>query len=156
MLLDEEIRKFLTGTVSIGIASRNAELVPSVARAKGCTVTVGASQKVRVLISAAHAGQLLDDVRSSGMISATFSVPNTHRTMQLKGSDARMTELQPGDRDLMDAYVVAFAEAIGPLGFSREMVQAYFASPPDEVAIEFTPSDAFQQTPGPSAGARLP
>jgi len=155
VILSDEIASFLTGGVSITVASRSAQLVPSVARAKGCVVVRGAAPKLRVLMSAAQAGACLDDVRATGMISVTFSIPNTHRTVQLKGIDATIAAFTAADREAVSAYVEAFAEAIRPLGFLEEFTHAFFASPVDEVAIEFTPTEAFQQTPGPKAGARL-
>jgi hypothetical protein len=155
VILSDEIASFLTGGVSITIASRSAELIPSVARAKGCVVVQGAAPKLRILLSAAQAGSCLDDIRATGLISATFSIPNTHRTVQLKGTDAAIVAFTASDREVVTAYVRAFAQAIRPLGFSEEFTHAFFASPPDEVGIEFTPAEAFQQTPGPKAGTRL-
>ena len=155
MILTDEICEFLTGGVSILLASRSAALMPSIARASGCRVVRGEQAALRIIISASHAGQLLEDVRSTGMVSATFSVPNTHRTLQFKGSDARVDPVQAADRAAVGSYLQAFAAAIDPLGFSDGFTRAFFASPPDEVAIEFTPAEAFQQTPGPAAGARI-
>lgn len=155
MFLNDDTREFLMSGVSIMLASRNAQLIPSIARAKGCKVLDGDAPKLRVFVSAAQAGELLEDVRTSRMISATFSVPSTHRTLQFKGSDASVQPLQTDERAIIDRYVELFIASIGVLGFSPEFTHAFFASAPDEVAIEFTPSDGFQQTPGPSAGARL-
>jgi hypothetical protein len=155
MQLNDELCEFLMGGVSIMLASRNAQLIPSIARAKGCRVVHDGAAKLRLFVSTAQAGELIDDVRASGMISATFSVPTTHRTMQLKGSDARITPLRPDERAAMETYVERFAAEIRPLGFSEEFTRAFFASSGDEIAIEVTPSEGFQQTPGPSAGARL-
>ncbi len=155
MILTDEICEFLTGGVSILLASRSAALVPSIARATGCRVVRGERAALRIIISASHAGQLLEDVRSSGMVSATFSVPDTHRTLQFKGSDARIDPIQASDRAAVEAYLRVFAAAIEPRGFPARFVRAFFASPADEVAIEFTPAEAFQQTPGPAAGARI-
>lgn len=154
MQLNDELCEFLTGGVSILLASRNDQLIPSIVRAKGCSVRRDAV-KIRIFVSASQAGELLEDVRSSGMISATFSVPSTHRTLQFKGNDARITPIRDDERATLDAYVSAFARQISGLGFTEEFSQALFASPADEVVIEFTPSEGFQQTPGPSAGARL-
>lgn len=154
-MLNDEIFEFLASGVSIVVASRNAAFVPSIARAKGCRIVTGAKPRVRILISAAHAGELLDDVRGTGTISATFTLPRTHRALQLKGRDARVTGIDAQDREAMEEYVRVFAAVVDPLGFSAEFVRAYYESPRDEVAIEFEPSDAFQQTPGPAAGARL-
>lgn len=155
MQLNDELCEFLMGGVSIMLASRNAQLIPSIMRAKGCCVVRGDAPKLRIFVSASQAAELIEDVRSSLMISATFSVPTTHRTLQLKGNDARITVLRDEERATIEAYVARFATQIGPLGFTDEFVRAFFASPADEIAIEFTPSEGFQQTPGPSAGARL-
>jgi hypothetical protein len=155
VILTDEICEFLTGGVSILLASRSATLAPSMARATGCRVVDGGRSALRIIISTAHAGQLLEDVRGSGMISATFSVPNTHRTMQFKGNDARILPVEAADRVVVEAYLKAFAAAINPRGFSEEFTRAFHAAPSDEVAIEFSPTEAFQQTPGPAAGARI-
>jgi hypothetical protein len=140
VILSDDICEFLTGGVSIVLASRSAALVPSIARATCCRI-------VR--------GELLDDVRSRGMVSATFTRPNTHRAMQFKGSDARIEAIRAEDRSAVAAYLQAFAAVVEPLGFPNEFTRAFHASPADEVAIEFTPAEAFQQTPGPAAGARI-
>lgn len=155
MILTDEICEFLTGGVSILLASRNATLVPSIARAKGCRAVGGERASLRIIVSAAHAGELLEDVRRSGVVSATFTRPDTHRTLQFKGGDARVDAIQPEDRAAVEAYVPTFAATIDPLGFANEFTRAFFMSPGDEVAIEFTPAQAFQQTPGPAAGARI-
>lgn len=156
MHFDDDLVAFLTGGVSIILASRNAALVPSISRAKGCRVLRGTSQiRLRVFVPALQAGDLLDDIRSTGTISATFTVPSTHRTLQFKSSDARIDAVDAEDVAAIAAAVTAFAADLEPLGFPQEFSRALLASPGDEVAIEFTPTDAFQQTPGPAAGERL-
>ena len=155
MILTDEIRDLLNGGVSIVLASRSAALVPSIARAKACRVTDGEARLLRVVVSVAQAGQLLDDVRDSGLVSATFSVPKTHRALQFKGNDARIEPIDADDRAAIERHVGAFAATIGHLGFSADFVHAFFASPADEVAVVFAPSEAFQQTPGPAAGTRI-
>ena len=154
-MLTDEICEFLTSGVSIALASRNAAFEPSIVRAKGCRIVRSDQFRIRVLVSAAHAGELLEDVRATAMVSATFTMPNTHRTLQFKGKDASVVELDAEDRAIMERYPHNFSLSVGPLGFNEEFVRAFFASSPDEVAVEFTPSDAFQQTPGPAAGTRL-
>jgi hypothetical protein len=155
VILTDEICEFVTGGVSILLASRNAALMPSVARATGCRALRDERETLRLIISATQAGQLLEDVRESGMISATFTLPKTHRTLQFKGNDAHIASIDAMDRVAIDAYRQAFATVIWPLGFADRFAQAFLATPADEVAIEFTPAEAFQQTPGPAAGARI-
>ena len=155
MTLSDDICDFVSGGVSIIVAARNVQLRPSISRAKGCRVVRESVRRLRIILSAAQAGDFLDDVRSSGLVAATFSAPSTHRTLQFKGVDAQIAAIDDEDRAVMRAYAKAFAIEIDPLGFSGMYAQTFLAAPDDEVAIEFTPSDAFQQTPGPEAGARL-
>lgn len=155
MIISDDIRELLTGGVSIVLASRNASLLPSIARANGCRIVGGTPARLRLVVSAVQAGPLLDDVRDSAMVSATFTLPPTHRALQFKGSDARVESAAADDAAAVARYVAAFTRTIGPLGFGADFVRAFYAAPSDLVAIEFTPADAFQQTPGPAAGARL-
>lgn len=153
-LINDELAAFITSGLSITLASRNVENIPSAARVKGCTLARD-TNRLRLFISASQAKQVVDDIRATGAISVTFNLPETHRTVQFKGTDALVCALQPHERGLMEAYLDVFSRRVAHHGFSSAFVRAFFASPPDEVAVEFSPCDAFQQTPGPNAGARL-
>lgn len=155
MLSDDEMSAFFRSGISVTIASRDPAFTPSIARAQGCRLVRGTPARIRIFISVAHAGSCLDDVRTSGMVSAALSRPNTHRSVQFKGTDARIEPMSADDRAAMAEAGSNFALTIDPLGFSTAFTTAFLASPGDEVAIEFTPTDAFQQTPGPGAGDRL-
>lgn len=155
MQFDDDMAAFVTGGVSITLASRNAALVPSLSRGKGCRVFRGPPVRLRVFVSSAQAGDFLNDIRAIGAISATFTRPETHRTLQFKGTDARVDAMNDEDRATLAAARESFAAAIRPLGFSEAFTHAFLGSDGDEVAIEFTLSDAFRQTPGPGAGERL-
>lgn len=151
----EEATTFVTGGVSIALGSRSAELVPSLCRAKGCRVISRAPLRLRILVSAMQAGEVVEDVRSSGVAAATFSDVISLRTVQFKGSDAVVEAATPEDYAVMNAYTDAFAVSIGKIGFSAEYTRALLVSPPDLVAIELTSTGAFKQTPGPGAGGKL-
>jgi hypothetical protein len=153
--IDDKLSAFLSGGVSIHIAARNAQLMPSVARAKGCCVMQGTPQTLRLFMSASQASRLLADVRDNGMVSVTFTVPATNYALQFKGRDCRVVALAPDDRAMMDRYVEAFIGALSPLGIQPHFVRAFFSSPADELAVEFTPTELFEQTPGPAAGEKL-
>ena len=49
------------------------------------------------------------------MVSATFSVPSSHRALQFKGNDAHIVPLEAQDRAAVARYIDLFAEAIDPL-----------------------------------------
>jgi len=154
-LINDDLAAFIASSMSITLASRSLDNMPSATRAKGCVLLRGDPYRLRVFVSASQARQVVADIKSTAAISITFSDPESHRTVQLKGFDAKVCDLHPSERNLIDEYVTAFSSRVEPLGFSAAYVRAFFASPPDEVALEFSPTEAFQQTPGPNAGARL-
>lgn len=86
--LDEEIAAFIQGGVSIVVAGRNDALVGDVIRGCGCRVSAD-RRRVTVLVDPARSEALLDDITSNRMIAVVFSRPSTHRSIQLKGTDAR-------------------------------------------------------------------
>lgn len=154
MQLDQEMSAFLNSGVSITVASCSPDLIPSVARAKGCHARAGTAT-LRIFLSTSQAEDLLRDVQSTRKISVTFSVPDTHRTVQFKGCDAHITPLQPEEARIIAAYIDIFHGRIATFGFSADFTRAFLGSPADEVAVEFSVTDAFLQTPGANAGSRL-
>jgi hypothetical protein len=139
--------------ISINVASRAEGNAPVLARAVGCRVSPDA-QRVTVLVAAAQYTPLVEAVRASGTLAAVFSLPRTHETIQLKAVDAQVVSLAPGDAELARRYNDSFAGGLAALGYREDMVRAFVWCDPDELtAIEFTPTAAFLQTPGPGAGA---
>jgi hypothetical protein len=99
---------------------------------------------------------LLRDLRETRAIAVVFSQPSTHRTIQLKGADAALGPLAPGDPALIEANRVALVKDMGPIGYDEAFARTLLAyEPADLVAATFTPTAAFAQTPGPQAGKRL-
>jgi phosphatidylglycerophosphate synthase len=74
----------------------------------------------------------------------------------LKGSDATPGAVEPGDIALIEANAAAALADLALAGFPETFARTFFAyEAPDVVAVGFTPSTAFFQTPGPQAGRRL-
>jgi hypothetical protein len=141
--------------ISINLASRAEGNAPVVARAVGCRVSADA-QRVTVLVASAQYTPLVEAVRASGALAAVFSLPRTHETIQLKAVDARLASLAPGDAELARRHMDSFAAGLAALGYGEDMVRAFVWCDPGELAaIEFTPSAAFLQTPGPGAGTPI-
>ena len=85
-----------------------------------------------------------------------FSLPSSHRTLQLKGPAAQIDPLEPGDPERLRRYAGALVADVCPLGYREALVRAIVAGEPEDfVAVSFTPRAAFDQTPGPRAGAPL-
>jgi hypothetical protein len=154
-LLDEEHAAFLQGGVSMLAASRDPANAPKLARALGCRVAPD-RRRVTVFLAAYQAAEVLAAIRTTGTIAVGFNLPSTHRSLQLKGTDAVVSALEPGDLEIAARYVAAFVADIRLLGYEERLGRALLAFEPAElVAVGFTPSLAFVQTPGPRAGARL-
>lgn len=154
-LLDPAQAAFLAGPVSIGMASHDAQGVPSLARAYGCRVAPDRCE-VMVFLCRRRSAPLLRDLAAGAPVAVVFSRPLTHETLQLKGLCARLDELAPGDREIMLAAGEAFCAELVALGYPEAFARALMApSADDAVAATFTPVAAFEQTPGPRAGERL-
>ena len=155
-LLDAETIEFVTRRVSMSVAGRDAGNRPSLVRGCGCRVTPD-GRRMTVFVSRPQAAALLRDIEANATIAVVFSRPTTHRTMQFKGSDAQVLPLAPGDAQLVSAFVGSFVVELSPLGHAAPFVHAVLGTRPEDlVAIAFTPSDGYAQTPGPGAGAPLP
>ena len=154
-VLDEDHAAFIQSGVSVIVATRNAELVPDAVRGCGCRVSRD-RRSVTVLVESLRTGSVIADIEANGMIAVVFSQPSTNRTIQLKGTDARVARVSPRDRDLVERHLAAWVDELTAIGYRPEFARAVHGGAPEAmVALVFTPTAAFQQTPGPGAGDRL-
>ena len=154
-VLDEDHASFIQGGVSVVVATRDAGLVPQVARGCGCRVSRD-RRRVTVLVEPARVGTLLEDIASSGLVAVVFSQPSTHRTIQLKGTDARQLQVTAADRAVAARHLESWVAELTRIGYREEFARVVRGlADRGLAAITFTPSAAFQQTPGPGAGERL-
>jgi len=153
--LDAELAAFIQGPVSVHVASRDVRNVPNLARAQGCRLTPD-GKRVTLFLQASHGATMLADFRDNGAIAVVFSRPTTHRTVQLKGRDAALEPLQDDDALRIARYREAFGAEIAALGHDVAVARTLLAGPrSDFVAVSFTVTAAFVQTPGPGAGEPL-
>jgi hypothetical protein len=155
-VLDEDHAAFILGGVSVVVATRDAALVPQVARGCGCRVSRD-RRRVTVLVEPARVGTVLEDVAANGLVAVVFSQPSTHRTIQLKGTDARQVRVTAADRAVSARHLESWVDELVRIGYRRDFARAVRGlADRNLAAISFTPTAAFQQTPGPGAGDRLP
>ncbi|MEJ5989638.1 hypothetical protein WG902_06535 [Ramlibacter sp. PS3R-8] len=141
--------------VSVIVASRDAKLRPSIMRAVGSRVEAN-GQDITVYLSRGSSRQLLQDIASTGQLAVVFSEPSTHRTVQLKASRAEIRNAVDADVPVLAAYLKSMEHEIQQVGFAPPLTRAMLAHRlEDVVAVRFTPEQAFDQTPGPRAGAPL-
>jgi len=140
--------------VSIIVGSRDAALRPHLMRAVGYRLSAD-RRRVTLLMSQHSSREVLNDLRDNGQIAVVFSEPSTHHTLQLKGSDAVVTPCGPDDAALAELYLQAFVDEIGQIGFSAQVAHNILGHDNDLMAVHFTVTAAFEQTPGPAAGQAL-
>jgi len=141
--------------VSTIVGSCDANLRPSIMRALGSSITPD-GKSVTVYLSSKQSSQLLLDVTATGRIAVVFSEPSSHRTLQVKASQARIRSAQASDEALLQRYLAAMEAELARIGFDARFTRAMFALNLDEVvAISFEPEEAYDQTPGPKAGTAL-
>jgi hypothetical protein len=141
--------------LSMSVASRDMRRVPSLSRALGCRVAPDRT-RLTLFLQRMQSRQLLQDIAATQAVAVVFSLPSTNLTFQVKGRDAAETALQDGDVALCAAHREAFAQEILPHGYALELARAVHDFDPGQlVAVGFSVSDVFEQTPGPGAGARV-
>ncbi|NML42988.1 hypothetical protein HHL11_04440 [Ramlibacter sp. G-1-2-2] len=141
--------------VSVIVSSRDAAMRPSLMRAVGSLVE-DEGREVTVYLSRPQSRQVIQDIAATGHVAVVFSSPSTHLTVQLKARSASMRQAEEGDRPVLAAYLLSMEREIELAGYGRELTRAMLAHKLEElVAVRFTPELAFDQTPGPRAGARL-
>jgi hypothetical protein len=155
-LLDAELAAFMQQDgISLTLGSCGADLRPSVGRAAGCKVAPDRGT-VHLFVSRVQAAPVLAHVRETGRIAAVFSRPSTHRTLQLKGQDARIEAVAPADLAIVARFRDAFVTELAALGHAEELTRTLFSFPDEDlVMLSFTPQEAYSQTPGPNAGQAL-
>ena len=155
VVIDDAVLALMRRRISIIVASRNAQHRPHLMRAIGLRVSAD-RRRVTVLMTRSTSKPVLDDIQANGAIAVVLSEPSTHATAQVKGTDAVVEPIAAGDLALVEAHAERFADELAPLGFSRALAHAILdRGDGDAVAVSFTPTQAFEQTPGPRAGRAI-
>jgi hypothetical protein len=156
-MLDEATAAFIVApTASIAVATRDARNRPSLFKAVACRVDPSRT-RVTLYVDQQAGHAVVRALRSGSPVAAVFSEPATHRTLQLKGERADVSAVPPADREYARQHFESIVEHIAALDYSAAGVRCYFHYTPEQlVAITFTPTAAFEQTPGPEAGVPLP
>ncbi|MBS0451978.1 MAG: hypothetical protein JSS14_11745 [Proteobacteria bacterium] len=154
-LLSPELIDMIDRGVSVIVSSRDAALRPSLMRAVGSRINAQGTE-ITVYLARSQSRQLLQDLAACGRIAVVFSSPSTHRSVQVKGTGINGRAATALDLPLLQRYLQAMEFEICSIGYRLEFVRAMLAFElEDLVAISFTPSEAFDQTPGPKAGSQL-
>jgi hypothetical protein len=128
--------------------------VADVLRGCGCRVSRD-GRKVTVLVEHERAGDVIEDVRANGRVAVVCSQPSTHRTLQLKGTDATVAAGTAADLRTSRRHLEAWMDDMRKLGYDDAFIRAVRGKGTDLLSITFSVGAVFEQTPGPAAGQRL-
>ena len=141
--------------VSVLVCSHDLALRPSVMRAVGSAIKADASW-VTVYLGRHQSRQLLLDLAATDRIAVVFSEPRSHRTVQLKGRSVELRQAGAGDTPVLQRYLRSMEHEVGLVGFPPAFVHAMLAYRlEDLLAVSFSPTEAYDQSPGPEAGIAL-
>jgi hypothetical protein len=154
-LLPPALLAMMDKGVSVIVSSCGLDMRPSIMRAVGSSIAAdGAS--ITVYLARAQSRQLLQDIAGTGRIAVVFSEPASHRTVQVKSGRARIRCAEQADEAALGRYLSSMEQEIRQVGFEPVFTRAMLAYRLDDVvAVSFVPEQAFDQTPGPKAGAAL-
>ncbi len=137
------------------VASSDENLRPSVSMAAGCVLDAAAGE-LTVFVSQRTASRLLADIASQGRIAVMCVEPRSHRAVQLKSSAVRFRPASAADRPALARFLLSVENELLEVGHAREFTRCITAQcTSDLVAVTFAPEQAFDQAPGPHAGASL-
>ena len=144
---------FLEGGLSLLVGTCSPDLVPDCVRGVGVRVHPGAC-RLTVLLPAATSATSLANLRANPRLAVTMSEIPSHRTMQVKGAVIAIREGTEDDRALATSYRRKFADVLAFVGQPYETSLRISTWPCHAIDVEI--AVVYAQTPGPSAGVKMP
>ncbi|QTN26994.1 hypothetical protein HZ993_17010 [Rhodoferax sp. AJA081-3] len=154
-LLSAEMIAMVQSGVSTIVSSCDAALRPSIMRAMASTITAD-GRLVTVYLARKQSRQLLQDIAASGRLAVVFSQPSSNRTLQLKTRQVHSRTTTAADHAIVKRYLAAMEWELTQVHIPPVLTRVMLAHDLDDlVAVEFAFQEAFDQTPGPNAGAPI-
>lgn len=155
--LHPDLLAFLQRGLSLYMGSTDARGWPQVARALAVRPLPG--PQLALAVPTEPAAGLLAAIEETAQVALVLCQPSTHYTVQVKGRDASVELLRGAEWPELGRNRQAFALEIRPFGFDEEFNDAWFSvsgtGPESLRVVRFTPYGAWNQTPGPGAGAPM-
>jgi hypothetical protein len=144
--------KLLESGCALIVGTVDLDGLPEATRAWGARVPAGGS-RVRFLVNSDD-DRSIDNLRTGGAVALTATDVPTLKSVQVKGRAVLVENATEDDLETTRQYQAGFFEAVEategtPVALLSRLVPAAFT------AVECTVEELFDQTPGPTAGARL-
>jgi hypothetical protein len=151
--LPPEWAAHLESGVSHRIGSSHADGRPEICR--GLAAQALPDGRIEVLLPLNIGEPICAAVMNSGRIAYVAAQPGSHRTLHTKGHDAELVPVRPDHQPLFERCRDRFIAQVELYGFTRDMIMAFWYDIGLEqlCCLRFTPSGAWDQTPGIGAGA---
>jgi len=149
--ISPDLAEFLQSGIGVLVGSRDARMVPEVARAFGARVEAGGGE-LTVFLPVATAERTLANALENGRLAVCFSAVD-HRSYQIKG---RMQDVRAADEDerrSIERYRAALAQHYGAVGMPPRLTYRISHWPAHAVRLEV--EAIYIQTPGPGAGGPI-
>jgi hypothetical protein len=139
--------------VSHRLGSSTGQGRPEISRALAAQAL--ADGRIEVLFNRQIGAALLQAVAATRRIAFVAAQPGTNRTLHVKGADAELFAPGPGHQPLFERCRDRFIARVEPFGFQRQVLLNMMYDLPATAlqGLRFTPSGAWDQTPGIGAGA---
>lgn len=136
----------------VEVATRNAELFPSVASGYGVVVSDDRTQ-LTIYVPDGILGATVENARANGQLAVIFVWPPDERSIQVKGEFVEARASTQEDKELQERYLERVVDGLAQVGVSPTAIRRKIYWP--STAITLSVRETFVQTPGPGAGAPL-
>jgi hypothetical protein len=152
-VLDPDVIEFIHGGVLVGVATRDDGLKPEFARGWGPEVSVD-GRSLRLCVPAPEGSRMRANLVGNGAVAVGFSPPTIARAVQVKGVATAVAEPEADDLERVERHFGLFVAEAARIG-APEGIPGRMVDRSGLVRISFSIDEAFDQTPGPTAGRRL-
>ncbi len=156
--ISAELKAFLESGVSVVVGTRDVDLIPEITRAWGLLVSKD-RKSISLCAPLATSRKTLDNLADNRQMTVCCSLPNSYKTVQIKGRCIQKTEPSRADLAAVERHREAFGRMNELVGFPRQRSEIFWQreveSSPTLVKLHLVPEQIFDQTPGPGAGQPL-
>jgi hypothetical protein len=153
----DDCRRRLADKLGLGaavvVATRDEALRPHIAR--GWAVELFPEERlVRLCVEAADGSRAMANLTGAPEIAVTLMRPSTYRSVQMKGTLVGIQEPTDDQRRGAEEHQLALSDESAMVGLSPRLA-VRLLRPEALVSVTLLIDEIYDQTPGPTAGARL-
>ena len=146
-----ELKEFLESQVAVQAGTADASGRPAIVNAWGPRVNRDGT--ITVFFDTRRAAQPLANLATNPRIALVFGDPITYKSVQVKGRWLATLAASVADLEWVQRHRELFASATVLVGDSPDSMRNMWGE--EVTRVDLAPEAAFDQTPGPNAGATL-